>query len=297
MNDIDLCARPINESGGISLFADDTKVYATEPSKLQTCLTQLGDWFQNRQLSLSSEICFLLTISKSNENPAPYIFNLNSSTISVTNEMKDLGIIVSDKLKWSNHINSIYNKGKIPSYYILKFTKTRNIWTLLSLFITYIRPKLEYNTAVWSPHLKKDIQKIEKIQKDYTRYAFKRCSIPYSDYLDRLYKLDLHSLEYRRTEFDLIFLYKIINGLCGLNFNEYYQYRSQPYALRNKSIQIETKHHSNNYLWQNNFFTRSTKLWNRLPIEIQTSNNLSSFRKNLKEYNLNQITNLAYPRW
>ena len=30
------------------------------------------------------------------------------------------------------------------------------IWTLLKAFITYVRPKLEYNSPVWNPYLKKD---------------------------------------------------------------------------------------------------------------------------------------------
>ena len=118
---------------------------------------------------------------------------------------RDLEIIISDNLKWNKHIDYLYRNASVSSYQISKFSKTKNIWTLIKLFKTYVRPKLEYNTPIWSPYLSKDIEKIEKIQKTFTRYIFKKLNLPYSSYSDRLRQINLKSLEYRRLFFDLVF--------------------------------------------------------------------------------------------
>ena len=35
----------------------------------------------------------------------------------------------------------------------------------MKAFVTNVRPKLEYNTSVWFPHLKSNIKSIESVQK------------------------------------------------------------------------------------------------------------------------------------
>jgi len=46
---------------------------------------------------------------------------------------------------------------------------SRNINLLTRAFITYVRPLLEYNCVAWSPHLKRDIELIEQVQRRFTK--------------------------------------------------------------------------------------------------------------------------------
>ena len=89
---------------------------------------------------------------------------------------------------------------------------------------------MEYNSPVWSPYLKKDIEKLESIQRSFTKAACLRCSIPFSSYKDRLYKLNLKSLEYRRVVTDLIFLFKIIRGETNLDFSNFFLHKKLPFT-------------------------------------------------------------------
>ena len=133
----------------------------------------------------------------------------------------------------------------------------KNIWTLLKLFKAYVRPKLEYNTPVWSPYLLKDILAIEKVQKRYTKIVCRRCNIPFSSYTDRLRKLDLLSLQDRRIRFDLITLFKIINNLSDLNFHSFFLFQVSSYALRNNSSKIVPKRYFTSNAWVGSFFDRA----------------------------------------
>ena len=61
--------------------------------------------------------------------------------------------------------------------------------------MTLIRSKLEYVAVIWSPHKKKDIRKIEELQRTATKMA---PSLRYLQYEGRLSKLKLPTLEKKR---------------------------------------------------------------------------------------------------
>ena len=64
------------------------------------------------------------------------------------------------------------------------------------------------STQIWSPHYKYLIDKIESVQ----RYFTKRLSgLRQLSYLDRLAHLNLETLERRRLVYDLVFCYKILH--------------------------------------------------------------------------------------
>ena len=119
---------------------------------------------------------------------------------------------ISENLKWNDHIKYLYNVAQVSSYHILNSFKINSATILTKLFKIYARPKLEYNTQIWLPYLKKYINKVESVQRNFTRLICSRCNISNTSYNDRLVKLGLKSLEYRRWEFDLFTLYKITNG-------------------------------------------------------------------------------------
>ena len=121
---------------------------------------------------------------------------LGDCAILCTSTVKDLGVLISHDLTWSPNIAQIVSNASFCFYRVLKTFSSKNIWTLMKAFVTYVRPKLEYSTSVWSPHLKSNIQSIESVQKVFIRKACICCNIPFSSCCDRLYKLNLKSLEY-----------------------------------------------------------------------------------------------------
>ena len=267
---------------GIKLFADDAKFYDSDSQSLQISLEQVISWLQDYQLELAPHKCFSLNIFNHKLHTPP-VFNIDNTPLQNKEFIKDLGILISDNLKWRNHINYIYNKAAFSAYQILKSFQTKNIWILKKLFITYSRPMVEYNTPVWSPYLSKDVAHIESIQKSFTRKACLRCGIYFTSYEDRLAKLQLDSLEKRRILNDLYLMYKILNNLCSINFNTYFSLVNHSYNLRRNSLQIRYKFSlkSKSLQWSNMFFNRIVKLWNGLPDSVVTAPNLCIFKSRL----------------
>jgi ribonuclease P/MRP protein subunit RPP40 len=81
--------------------------------------------------------------------------------------------------------------------------------TLKKLYKVYIRPLLEYANVIWSPHLHRDIDTLERIQRRATKRVAGLRSIPYAT---RLQMLDLPTLQHRRRRGDLIWTYKILTN-------------------------------------------------------------------------------------
>ena len=288
INDITNCTESFDPEVSISMFADDTKIFGTCPIKLQSAINSMSTWLEDAKLKLAPHKCFTLTIPKPHlaDNS---IFHINNAPLQSKPNMKDLGVYISSNLKWSKHIDYIFHKANVVSYQILKSFRTKNIWTWRKLFITYVRPRVEYCTPVWSPYLIKDVSKVEQIQRHFTRVICVKCNISFLSYNDRLRKLNLRSLENRRTYFDLILLYKIIHKLSDLNFYDYFQYRTHVYALRSHSLQIEPKSRYKSSQWLNSFFVRTPKVWNSLPSDIVTAPSLSIFKSLLKRYNFDMV--------
>ena len=292
-NDVQESAAALDDTGNIMLFADDAKVFSTVPASLQQCLNSLESWLQSRQLNLASEKCFLLKITKNRSITSSYDFSINNHQLSSKPIAKDLGVYISQDLKWEYHVNYLSRIGSVISYQIRKSFKTKNIWTLIKLYTTYIRPKLEFNVPVWSPYLKKDILKIESVQRIFTKSACLRCNIPFTSYNDRLEKLGLKTLEYRRKVIDLIFLFKIISQQSDLKFSDYFVLRNNPYSLRGSKLKIEPKTKFKTNQFQNCFFNRVPPIWNSLPDEITSATNINIFKNKLNKFDLRDIVNFT----
>ena len=293
-NDITTCATSLEDKGGISLFADDAKLFSPSMESLQDSLNKLYYWTEDFQLRLAPHKCYLLQIRKPSVTCQSSAIFLNNMQLQSTDHIKDLGIIISNNLTWSKHIHSIYTKASARSYHILKSFKSKNIYTLIKLFKTYVRPLLEFNTPVWSPYLKKDIDRIESVQRHFTKRACQRCNIAFTSYDDRLLKLKMNSLQYRRISFDIIQVYKMFYGISDLNFNDFFTLRRSPYVTRGNSLKIENVHTYKSTQWLNTFFGRSVKYWNELPNHVAMSRSLFIFKAKLKDVDLSPHMKHSY---
>ena len=111
----------------------------------------------------------------------------------------------------------------------------------------------------------------------------KRCNIAFNSYANILYQLNIHSLQYRRVYFDIIFMFKIINGISGLRFNDFFVSVTRPYQLRQNESKIDVLNYYKNSTFHNSFFVRAAKFWNALPQELTVLKSLQTFKTCLKK--------------
>jgi hypothetical protein len=94
---------------------------------------------------------------------------------------------------------------------------TRDPFVLIRAFKTYVRPLVEYASPVWSPVSRAQIDKLEKVQRRFTKRLSGLRNMTYSA---RLQYLSLHSLERRRLNYDLM-CYKIVHGMVDVNLSDF----------------------------------------------------------------------------
>ena len=105
----------------------------------------------------------------------------------------------------------------------------RNYGTREIKEITYksiVRPKLEYASAAWDPYLKKDIAKVEKVQRKAARF----CTGNYkqtASVTDMIKDLDWDTLELRRTMSRLNMMYKLSHKLVNFDTSEHLVFNSE----------------------------------------------------------------------
>jgi len=130
------------------------------------------------------------------------LYYIDGNALPVVAFCRDLGVMLASDLSPSIHIWEIVRKAHQRANAILRCFVTRDKELLVRTFTTYVRPLLEYNSLIWSPHVKKDIEAIEKVQRRFTRRLSGINTLSYSQ---RLKLLNLPSLELRRLHIDLFF--------------------------------------------------------------------------------------------
>ena len=136
--------------------------------------------------------------------------NPNMEIINPSDNVLDLGIFMSGNCSFEFHIQNLCKKCSNLSGWILRTFTTRDSITMLTLFKSLVLPRLDYGSQLWSPHLVKHIDKLEKIQRSFTKHITGMQSLEYSE---RLISLKLYSLQRRRERYCIIYVWKIIEGL------------------------------------------------------------------------------------
>ena len=274
----------------LSLFADDSKVYSTDPDSLQESLNNLNNFTLDRQIVLAAEKCKHLCISR---NPSNLVFSIDGYTIDTSTQIVDLGVMVSSNLKWSPQISQMKAKAFIRCFQIFNSFSTKNLWVLKKAYLTYVRPLIEYNSILWNPHQIKDVRDLESVQRYFVKTMCRRANLPKSSYLERLRWINIETLEYRRVKFDLIFFFKILRGLIDLPFESMFSFYSSPYQLRHHEYTLKTNiYHSN--IRKFFFSNRVVPIWNKLPESIVKSSTLSEFKRKLNDIDLRRLTMLVF---
>jgi hypothetical protein len=97
------------------------------------------------------------------------------------------------------------------------------------MFKTYVLPILECGCPIYNPYYAKDIDLLEKVQRDFTRLVYKRSPkyqqnnqiIP--SYPERLSMFNLELLELRRLKICLDLFHQYLHGLIPSNHHQSFQ--------------------------------------------------------------------------
>ena len=278
-------------------FADDLKLISSNADELQAAIRIVENWANSWSLEIQPAKSEHLSITATRSSTSSTkTFYLNQLPIPQRENVRDLGLILSKSLKWSKHVSTIAAKASITSFTILRAFQNSDIHTLLTLYKTHVRPQLEYETSIWNPNLIRDKTCVERVQKRFTKRLLQRNNIKFYSYSDRLEILGLDSLEARRVKLDIILMYKLVNNLIDVDYNQLFNDSFPPhtYNLRGHPNKLHLPKYSGSTIRHNFFSNRILNIWNKLPGDLINSTNLQIFKSKLQKLDISQITNIVF---
>ena len=208
----------------------------------------------------------------------PQQITLNDQPMERVSNYTYLGVLISDDLSWSPHIDRITGKARrLLGLLYRQFYQWSSPDALLKLYLGLVRPNLEYAVQVWNPHLAKDIKKLESVQNFALRMCMKRWDSSYEDLLDAS---NLTRLSTRRKFLCLMYFYKAVNGLI-ITPDNLISTRHCNYYTRSSSHTTYYQPLAHSNLYHNSFFPSTISLWNSLPYTVTSTSSTLSFKRSL----------------
>ena len=214
-------------------------------------------WSCSNYLYLNSDKCATIRFSTSRSDSPLYF--IEGLPIPAPSSHRDLGVIVSSNLSWSDHYNYICSKA-YSSIYLIRRSFSSNVPTATKkqLYLSLVRSKLSYCSQLWRPQLIKDILLLEKVQRRATKFILNDFS---SGYKDRLISLNILPLMYWLELNDIMYLVKSIkyppDNVSIFEFVSFTNSPSRPNKLKHNYCRTSKARHF--------YFNRIVRLWNSLP--------------------------------
>ena len=278
----DITKGPFSPGTHIVLYGDDILLYRTistnsDYSYLQSDANTVQDWVNYNHMFLNPSKCKLMLISrKQNRMNNLLAVTINGQMLETVYTFKYLGLLLTSNLSWSKHIEGICTKTKkILGLLYCWFYQHVNQETLLQLYVSIVRPHMEYAAQVWDPHLKRDQDLLESTQKFACKMIPKNWDKGYDELL---YMTNLSSLADRRLYLKLCSLYKIIHNMTCFPHDIVVpkvtrSYTSTPFTL------YQPFAHTNCFF--SSFVPHTVSHWNSLPESVVSCPSLATFKHSL----------------
>ena len=283
----------------ISMFADDSRVSSVVNSPQaqinfqQELNSSIYPWAPANKAVFNGDKFEHVHFSTKSTN-SPVYLDPSDSPISAKDHIKDLGVTVSSDLSWSAQIDKVIASCRKQSAWILRTFSSRDILTMRTLWISLIRPLIDYCSPLWSPNPTSygQIDRLEGVLRSFSKNVDGLRDLNYSE---RLQALNLHSIQRRHERYKIIYVYKIKEGLIPNLPNDpsdpvisyALQFSPNPRTGCRCDHPNPTSHHNPAVIARNSSFAlTASNLWNCLPpaISLVSGKSVNFFKSQLDKF-------------
>lgn len=293
INDLPDCVKST-----VRLFADDCLLYRRirtrqDHLQLQTDLRSLEEWAAKWGMRFNAKKCYVMSINNKSSN----FYELDKHILQEVEESPYLGVTLSNSHKFSSHINKISSKASSTLGFLRRNLKNCPADCRRTAYLSLVRSTLEYASIVWDPHLQRDIDKLEQVQRRAARFIS-------GDYTSRepgcvtnmLKDLDIPPLQDRRKMARLTFFYKVTEGLVPAMLKDTYltpirgkriirPKKFKDYVSTNIVTNQAVNHNKcfqtfqcKSSEYKNSYFPKTVIDWNNLPEQVVCAETVQSFK-------------------
>ena len=266
------------------LYADDALLYRaiSQPEDflaVQSDIKAIEDWSDKQLLQLNPKKCKFMIISRKWQAVVNNLtLYLGGTTLEEVETFKYLGILLSSNLSWSEHISGVCSRAKqVLGLLYRQFYRNSSSATLKQLYLTLVRPHLEYASQLWDPHTQNDMDKLEAVQKFALKLVSHRWDAGYEELLGLV---NVPRLSERRLHLKLAQVYKIIHGLCYFPKGIFEMHTSHSDRLA-RADTLHCPFARTNYFFHS-FVPSSIRAWNTIDESQACAVSLHSFKQSLR---------------
>ena len=149
--------------------------------------------------------------------------------------------------------------------------------SILMLYKTLVRPILEYCSSVWNPMFKRDSEALERVQRRATKVLRNLRDLSYPE---RLFKLKLPSLVYRRRRSNLTQVYRMLHHIDDIDYTKFFKL-AEGCKTRGHTLKL-AKQRTASRLRQFVLGIRVVNDWNSLDKSVVMAESVNAFKTGLK---------------
>ena len=145
------------------------------------------------------------------------------------------------------------------------------------LYLTLVRPHLDYAVAAWDPYTAKQVSSIERVQRQAARFVTSTYQTEAS-VTHLLNSLKWNSLQDRREAHRLSCFHKLLHGQLDIHVDAQTYIKPKPdRSRRGHSSQFEIPL-TRLDVYKNSFFPRTTRAWNNLESTLVSLTDSAKFK-------------------
>ena len=230
-------------------------------------------------------ICQLLKITNK-KSPITIPYLIHGTPISETDSAKYLGVIIDSNLNWRQQYASITKKCNSTLAFLRRNLSRSPKFVKEKCYTALVRPRAEYACAVWDPHHQVHRENLEKNQKRAARFVTGNYKMETGNSKFNLDSLNWPPLEERRLQNKLTIFQKARLNLIDIPTN-HLKFKIRQTRRGGEGQQYQ-RHFSNVDSHIFSFYPHVTNLWNQLPSDLKTSQDIDYFKS--KVCNIDLIT-------
>ena len=163
-------------------------------------------------------------------------YKMGDAVLGRTTKEKDLRVTFTADMKVSGQCGIAASKENQTLGLIRRAIMYKEKQLIVPLYKATVRPHLEYCIQAWRPYRKKDIDKLERIQRRATKmipglrdFSYESC----------LLQCGLTTLKTRRLRGDQIEVFKIVNGYEDVDRNMFFKLKEGSRTRGNKAALVK----------------------------------------------------------
>ena len=237
-------------------------------------------WLEQNEMIANPNKFHALFVKKGQTNTCGINLDFQGHSIKSEETVKLLGVTLDYKLNFDPHISNLCKKAAAQLNVLKRLKSFIGFAEKDVLVQSFVYSNFNYFPLVWYFSSSKSLQKIERIQERALRFLYNDHKSSYDDLLIRSRKCTMQVARQRTL---CIKIFKTIKNLNPSFMQSIFSSRTSKHPSRNPN---NLNHFRQN---QGTFGSKSLKafgpqIWNCLPNEIKSADNLNSFKRMIKQW-------------